>query len=172
MDIVKVEGVTVEEINLRVEEFDKRLKALDEIQEQIQELITEEDDLLKEIEQASTVRNKAFFCKSEAVRVIGQIKASSTGPSVSTGKSLSSTRLPKLELPKFSGDITTWQTFWDKFVAIVDISDIPVINKFTYLQSLLEGDALLSIQGLSLTDSHYRLACYILKESNGRKERI
>ncbi|KAJ8049247.1 hypothetical protein HOLleu_01911 [Holothuria leucospilota] len=39
MDIVKVEGVTVEEINLRVEEFDKRLKALDEIQEQIQELI-------------------------------------------------------------------------------------------------------------------------------------
>ncbi|KAJ8027725.1 hypothetical protein HOLleu_29759 [Holothuria leucospilota] len=57
MDIVKVEGVIVEEINLRVEEFDKRLKALDEIQEQIQELITEEVDLLKEIEQASTVRN-------------------------------------------------------------------------------------------------------------------
>ena len=32
------------------------------------------------------------------------------------------TRLPKLELPKFSGDYTEWQTFWDKYRVVINES--------------------------------------------------
>ena len=48
---------------------------------------------------------------------------------------------PKLELPQFNGDLTDWQGFWDKFSTMIYDSDIPDISKFTYLQSLLDGEA-------------------------------
>ncbi|XP_068247927.1 uncharacterized protein [Palaemon carinicauda] len=81
-------------------------------------------------------------------------------------------RLPKLELPKFSGVLTEWQSFWDRFVTLVDDSDIPTISKFCYLQSLLEGEARAVIQGLSQTSVNYPIACNMLKERFGKPERI
>ena len=43
-------------------------------------------------------------------------------------------KLPKLEILKYSGDYTQWLPFWDKFTAVIDQSNFPVVNKFTYLQ--------------------------------------
>jgi hypothetical protein len=43
-----------------------------------------------------------------------------------------SVKLPKLNLKKFRGDITTWSTFWDTFESAIDknpsLSDIDKIN--------------------------------------------
>ncbi|RUS83530.1 hypothetical protein EGW08_008709 [Elysia chlorotica] len=36
------------------------------------------------------------------------------------------TKLPKLEIPRYSGDYTEWQPFWDKFTAVIDESNLPV----------------------------------------------
>ena len=82
------------------------------------------------------------------------------------------TKLPKLEIPKYSGDYTQWQPFWDKFTAVIDQSNLPVVNKFTYLQSLLQGEAAAAIAGLSLTTENYTTAKAILEKRFGRKERI
>ena len=65
-----------------------------------------------------------------------------------------------------------WQTFWDQFSATVDSTDLPVVSKFTYVRSLLDGEAKQAIEGLSITNGHYKTACSILKERYGRKERI
>jgi hypothetical protein len=83
-------------------------------------------------------------------------------------------RLPKIELPiyNFKGDITEWQSFWDKFEALVHSADIPTISKFTYLDSLLEGEAKATIAGLSVTVDHYDDARNLLEDRYGRKERI
>ncbi|KAK3803545.1 hypothetical protein RRG08_027822 [Elysia crispata] len=82
-------------------------------------------------------------------------------------------RLPKLELPKFSGEYTEWQTFWDKFRAVIDSNNsIPTVNKFTYLQSLLQGEAAATISGLSLTETNYSTAKTLLQTRFGRPERI
>ena len=81
-------------------------------------------------------------------------------------------RLPTLELPKFSGDHTGWQPFWDKFKAVIDNSDLATVTKFTYLQSLLKGEASAAISGLALTEANYVTACDILQQRFGRKERI
>ena len=73
---------------------------------------------------------------------------------------------------KFSGDHTDWQTFDDKFRAVIDETDIPVINKFSYLQSLLQGEAASAIAGLALTAENYVIAKDILRKRFGRPERI
>ena len=49
---------------------------------------------------------------------------------------------------------------------------LPVITKFTYLQSLLEGAANASISGLALTGANYTIACKVLEERFGKKEQI
>ena len=68
-------------------------------------------------------------------------------------------RLSKFSLPKFRGDITRWQSFWDSFKsAIHENSNISIIDKFNYLNSLLEGNTARTVQGLILTSSNYNAA--------------
>ena len=47
-----------------------------------------------------------------------------------------------------------------------------MVNTFTYLQSLLQGEAAAAIAGLSLTTENYTTAKTILEKRFGRKERI
>ena len=47
-----------------------------------------------------------------------------------------------------------------------------MISKFTYLQSLLEGEAKAVIQGLAITSDNYPIACKLLEDRFGRRERI
>ena len=91
---------------------------------------------------------------------------------VTSAKDKSDVKLPRLELPKFSGNLIEWQSFWDRFNALVDQSDLPVISKFSYLQSLLNGEALSVIQGLALTTANYTIARDLLKDRFGRQEKI
>jgi hypothetical protein len=76
-------------------------------------------------------------------------------------------RLPKLNLPTFSGNVLEWHEFFESFVAAVHKSDISDIEKFTYLRSQLKGDALNSISGISLTGANYAVALGLLKERFG-----
>lgn len=83
------------------------------------------------------------------------------------------TCLPRLELHKFKGDITGWNTFWDTFKAAVHKNpDISKIDKFHYLTSLLDGTAGRAIQGLSLTEGNYDSAIALLKERFGNPQAI
>ena len=74
-------------------------------------------------------------------------------------------KLPKLVLPKFRGDVTQWRAFWDSFnSAIHSNSFLTKIDKFNHLNSLLEGHALRAIQGHTLSESNYQAAIDILKQ--------
>ena len=43
-------------------------------------------------------------------------------------------KLPKLHLPKFAGNITKFQTFWDSFESAVHMNpDLSSIDKFNYV---------------------------------------
>ena len=81
-------------------------------------------------------------------------------------------KLPKLNLPTFSGDVKLWRPFWEQFQVCVDNTDLPEVTKFTYLRNVLKGEAKGAIQGLALTSNHYQSACEILKVRYGRPERI
>ena len=82
-------------------------------------------------------------------------------------------RLPKLELKRFNGQLLRWQAFWDTFEATIHKNDsLHKIDKFNYLRSQLEGDALKSIAGLELTHANYDVAIEILKERYGNVQLI
>ena len=46
------------------------------------------------------------------------------------------------------------------------------MTKFSYLTSVLEGEAKQVVQGLTVTEKNYSVACKLLEERYGRPERI
>ena len=82
-------------------------------------------------------------------------------------------QLPKLVLKKFNGDITKWCSFWDSFeAAIHKNSKLAAIDKFNYLNSLLEKTASEAIARLAITNANYEEAISILETRFGNKQMI
>ena len=82
-------------------------------------------------------------------------------------------RLPKLSLPTFRGDVTNWSAFWDLYqLAVHENTSIAVVDKFNYLNSLLDGPAARAIQGLTLNEGNYESAIGLLKDRFGRPQQI
>ena len=94
------------------------------------------------------------------------------GASVRDSEAAVSAKLPKIQLPHFSGDVKQWTSFWEQFEVVIHESELPDITKFTYLRSLLKGEAKVSIQGLALTNANYTVTIDILKQRFWRTERI
>ena len=126
---------------------------------------------------ATTSENLSEVTNTEGGNGSG-LNDSNMGAAVTSGQeqiSVSSLKpkLPKLTLPKFKGQVTKWGSFWDSYsLAIHDNKEISKIDKFNYLNSLLEGAALRAIQGLALTGANYDSAIEILKERFGKPQQI
>ena len=68
------------------------------------------------------------------------------------------TRLPRLELPTFNGNLGEWMSFIDQFDAVVHNRSIPPVQKLVYLKSCLKGSAARVIQNIATTDDNYDVA--------------
>ena len=79
-----------------------------------------------------------------------EFKTLQWGKSKATEKSKTqSVKLPKLEFMKFNGMVLKWPEFYDAFEAAVDSNlNLSGVDKFNYLCSRLEGDALEVIDGI------------------------
>lgn len=95
--------------------------------------------------------------------------ANLTSPQATTNQP--SVKLPKLNLKKFHGDITTWSNFWDTFESSIHKNHTrSSIDKFNYLNSLLEHTASDVIAGLTLTAANYEEAIVILQKRFGNRQ--
>ncbi|KAK5978540.1 hypothetical protein GCK32_010516 [Trichostrongylus colubriformis] len=75
-------------------------------------------------------------------------------------------RLPKFDLPMFTGDIAKFGEFWDVFDSAVHSNRlIPSTVKFHYLRSSLRDDALALVAGYDITEASYELAVNTLHET-------
>ncbi|XP_068675693.1 uncharacterized protein [Montipora foliosa] len=82
-------------------------------------------------------------------------------------------KLPKLDLKRFDGEVSTWPIFWDAFESSIHKNPkLSPFDKFNYLNSLLMKPVLDAISGLSLTASNYEEAIAILKKRFGNKQQI
>ena len=153
-----------------VESLDESILSLCEV-ETIQAEIEDSERVLervvacqKSIQDALTKRN------NESSAQESQINPSQGSPGVAQQ---AKAKLPKLILPRFRGDVTKWTSFWDSYkTAVHESKAISTIDKFNYLNSLLEGPASRSIQGLSLTEANYNSAIEILHERFGKTRQI
>lgn len=71
-------------------------------------------------------------------------------------QSLARSRLPKVELPKFSGHIVDWPKFKQLFESIIHNNhDIPTIEKYHYLCTTVIGEAKSLIAPFSVNEDNY-----------------
>ena len=64
-------------------------------------------------------------------------------------------RLPKLNIPMFTGDPLMWQPFWDSFDAAINSNPVlSNVQKLNYLRAQLQGDAARVISGFPLTNNN------------------
>ncbi|XP_025407206.1 uncharacterized protein LOC112681160, partial [Sipha flava] len=103
-------------------------------------------------------------------QVMSQSFASSTAQQSGTLGNLSCFQLPKRKFPTFSGIITEWQGFEDLFHSILSHApDLLNVEKFEYLKTSLQGEALSLVAHLPLTAANYLSAWKILKSRYGNK---
>ena len=82
-------------------------------------------------------------------------------------------KLPKLLLKRFNGELTKWTTVWDSFdSAVHGKPSLTNVDKFNYLNSLLESVASDAISGLTPTSANYEEAVGMFKKRFGNKQVI
>ena len=65
-------------------------------------------------------------------------------------------KLPRLELPIFSGHYEDWENFCDLFTSLVhDSSRLPNVTKLQYLKSCMRDGALDFVKDISVTNANY-----------------
>ncbi|XP_076038379.1 uncharacterized protein LOC143023660 [Oratosquilla oratoria] len=169
-DLLNDDATSLELLEATICTFDKRLADLEKHQTAM-ELELNSDEVESDMDETDKFQRSARKIRAKAAKRLKDMTVVNDSISVSS-KDRSEVRLPSLELPKYAGEAIVWQPFWDRFEALVDQSDLPVIGKFSYLQSLLRGEALSLIQGLALTAANYKIACDLLKERFGSTEII
>ena len=146
--------------------------------------MTEEEDAIeREIEESSEIKNEIHGRIAAIDSTLRQQSKIPTSPeandqrlkstSLPTASTTVRVKLPKLEVPKFSGRVQDWTEFWDSFESAIHrngtLSDI---DKFTYLRGLLEEPAKSALGGFSLTSANYETAIELLKRRFGRQDVI
>ena len=102
----------------------------------------------------------------------GQAAAAASG-SVNQQHSLNGEiRLPKIDVPKFSGDIYDWPSFRDLFQSTVHNSSRSNSQKLTYLKSALEDHCPQILGSMAITDSNYDTAWKILEDRYNNKREL
>ena len=161
------------ELRTALQDFDQKLAKLTAAQDAVQELL-DTKDIESDIDCAAAFEEEMVFPVVNLVQEkLAKFENVKDCDNVSVVSSSSvEAKLPKLELPVFEGEQRSWTAFWEQFDAVVHQSDLPTVSKFTYLRSLLAGEAKTVIAGLALTAVNYDTACQLLKNRYGRTDRI
>lgn len=133
------------------------------------------DDVEAETELAEDYRDRVIEVKARAHRMISETVSNPppTRQSDASNARNQTMRLPKLQIDKFNGDVSSWQEFWSQYeTAIHNNSALCKKEKFTYLKTYLTGTAAKSVAGLTLSDSNYDAAIDLLQKRFGRKDLI
>ena len=94
-------------------------------------------------------------------------------PSVASTPTGTRVKLPKIILPRFSGNVMQWPSFWDSYNSSIHRNEtLSEVDKFNYLRSLLERTAYEAISGLTLSAVNYQEAIEILQKRFGDKRMI
>ena len=170
-----------ERLSLLRMNLSEKLEVIKTLDSEVIELIEDEEALATEIEQADGYKETIF---SALIRIDRATKSTSslTDPATTPATDVRATpttasskrvRLPKMQLRSFGGDPTKWTSFWESFEAAVhDNSELSDIEKFNYLNSLLERSARDAVSGLSLTAANYKEAVETLHKRFGSKQQI
>jgi hypothetical protein len=81
-------------------------------------------------------------------------------------------KLPKVPIKRFNGNHTEWDDFWDWYDVSINKSNLPKVQKLTYLIGCLDGKAAKTIAGYAITEENYEIIVDVLKNSYGKRDII
>jgi len=159
-------------MEIRVRKLKTHCESCNEIRDEIIALLPDSEiarEAEKWIEYHQVIDNALDTAQEYLSKFSSKIIDGETA-AVSAERKQSHLKLPKLELPKFHGDVLKFQNFWDQLEAAVHKNpDLPHAQKFTYLRSVLDGVAYHTIEGFEVTSANYHYAVNALKYCYGRK---
>ncbi|XP_078355162.1 uncharacterized protein LOC144639738 [Oculina patagonica] len=155
-----------------------RLQKAEDLQMEIEKLLDDDTQVGDEVEAQGPwfdmVRERIHDVKLWLKNSQKQNESAKLEPIAPSPKHTSSTpkiKLPKTDLRKFSGDVLDWPEFWDIFrVAIHDNVEIPTVQKFVYLKSLLSNEAAGYIANIKTEEANYEVAVQRLTSRYGKDE--
>lgn len=101
------------------------------------------------------------------------VSVSSGGTNAQSGELQSLVKLPPIRLPSFNGHYDSWLEFKDCFLALVhNNNSLSDIQRFYYLKSSLEKDALQVIKSIEVSSNNYKIAWQMLQERYENKKLI
>lgn len=160
-----VEGGTVEpcELELRVDSFHESVSKFRQEQESIVEslIVFDRVDEFDELDEpvCKTMDDMYLMVK----RIISRLSPECPATPKMAAPIFSS--LPKIELPKFDGNVLLWRPFRDTFISLVHKNqNICDIQRFHYLLTCVTGSALSIIKTVPLSAANYKLAWGALLE--------
>jgi len=163
-NIIEEINPNVNDLKLQVNKVERTFEKLEEVSDTITNQLTSE-----EIENDIYDREKYEDYVLDVRVKFESFSTEEKAPSVSN----TNVKLPKLEIPKFSGDTLKWLEFFELFECNVDKnSKLSDIEKFSYLRGLVEGKAANTISGLQLSSANYKTALNLLKTRFGSNSKI
>ncbi len=132
-----------------------------------------ESSIMESMQIAVKYRVLLSKIKSKTEAAAAPIPASPSPQSQVQASRVKAVKLPYLQLKRFNGKPTEWNSFWDSFASAVDNNkELEPVQKFNYLKSYLGGTAVRTIEGLKPTNETYSEAVKLLKERYGNKQVI
>jgi hypothetical protein len=87
------------------------------------------------------------------------------------GSNFKTSKLPKLEIKQFEGNVLEWTKFWQLFDLNVNRrNEMDDTTKLSYLMTFLKGEAADLVQGLPLNAASYKYALEILQKRYGNTD--
>ena len=106
----------------------------------------------------------AYFRILEMQEQLFPIPKEKPTPASDRASPRSKARLPRIELPKFTGIITDWPAFDSVFASLVDTDpNLTNSDKLVYLITCVQGETHTLVSHLRATDDSYPLAMDILR---------
>lgn len=171
--------ITEDRSNSLIKILEEKLTIFRTLNEEILSGIDEEETILIEIEESSHVsediQETISLLKRNLVLLKKETQSNQSENNLSCNSSFHNnlTKLPKIQLKKFDGNILNWTSFWDTFKAVIHTrEEMSLVEKYTYLKSLLTGPAEKSIAGLELTSCNYETAIQILIDRFGNNQKL
>jgi len=85
----------------------------------------------------------------------------------------SALQLPRINLPRFSGNLSAWESFRDQFKAlIIENSELVNVNRLQYLNSCLKDEVFDIVRNFALTDANFTIAWDLLIARYDNKRRL
>ncbi|XP_011859050.1 PREDICTED: uncharacterized protein LOC105556567 [Vollenhovia emeryi] len=140
-------------------------------------------ELLNETEATDrTTFEDAFYELASKIRYLlgppsvsrdSDIPSQTTSNSLDTSRPSLNMRLPKLDLPKFTGRYDEWFPFRDTFQSVIHSNvSLSAVHKLQYLRAATSDDAHKIISSLEISEDNYTVAWNLLKTRYDNKRVI